>query len=1706
MNMDGKTLNNQYTILNQIGEGGMSFVFKARDLKHQREVAVKFIKENITSNYYDDIIRFKKEIDTISKLNHPNIIKIYDAGEYEHKLYYVMELLPGANLTHWLQNNQTFTETTIINIMIQLAEALKYVHYHGIIHRDLKPGNVLISNQDGSYRIKLLDFGVALIMELGKINEKDLIAGTFGYMSPEATGILDKRIDERSDLYSLGVIFYHLLTQTAPFNGNSVNQLLHHQVAYLPPEPSKKKPGIPLILDNIVMKLLAKDPDLRYQSAQGLLYDLKRYETGETDFLVGEKDQKVKITYQTKLIGREIEIGKIKGLYNKADNGKGSICLITGEAGIGKSRLVEEFKRYIYEKNGLFFRGRCLNHSNKIPYQPFKDIVDEYTIGLEKADTESSGEEISRIKNILGDLIEAIVKLNPRLENLIGKTQKLPPIEPERETQRFLMALADFFCNLAEPDRVCVLFLDDLQWADDGSLHLLQEILRKIKSYKLLILGTYRDNEIGSDHRLITIINESKNKKIPLTEIKLAPITLESINTLLASIIGGKEDQTGKLAEFLYEKSRGNPFFAINILRELIENKALVLQGNYWDEDWLKIHSFTVSNNIVDIIIKRIEKLNPEQIALLGRAAVIGKEFNIELLYKLTNLIQDQVVNMIDEFLFLQLLEKSPERGRLLFAHDRIRDAFYSQLKLEERRRIHYQIAKTIEELNQNDVEKVIFELAYHFMESQVQEESLLYIVAAADKARLSYANEEAIKYYQAAINIIESKEDQNNNWLKLNEELIKLLLVIGRNDEVISKAQNILPMIEEPIIKARFFNMIGVAFFKKGCWNECESNIISGLALFGEKIPIQNSELFLSITKDLIIHIFHSAFGWYFKSKQKKALVAPKDIEIIWMYKTLSWLYILSDVKKLIHSILRMMNIAESRLTRSNELAQSIAGYAGLCMAIPLFKRGLKNNQTALSLREELRDEWGVAQCLQFFGFNYAWQGDYQEGIKYFDQALAKFLQIGDLWELGMVYIGLGFCNNSLGDFEKCIRLYNQYLDISHKINDIFGVIGAHIGLSMSNVKIGNYEEALSLINSVINSPEIINSKFNHCCALIILGIIEIENANYDIAIKALHDAESLDKENSFLKNYSTLTYPYLAEAYIKKNIQIQTSSNTGRLKKKYLYILSLCKKAKKETRAWATNFGITLRAWANYYVLISKNNKAIYYFEKSIRHMKRYYQRYELAKTYYEYGEFLSSFNKNQANICWLEAYRYFKEINNNDYIERCAKSLGINDSFGEKSDEPKLNFENTNRDRLAIERRMETVITTSRYISSILELDSLLNKIIDSAIELVGAERGILMLYPETGERRLELKVFRNITPKEINNESPISSSIISQIEADQHAIIISDALNDEKYNMKSSVVLHEIRSVLAAPIMLRGQLLGILYLDNHLVSGLFDEDDLKTIDVLLSQAGISIENARLYNNLAALNQNLENRVQERTNQLENLNQELIVKNDQLKQHAATIEELAVAKERNRMAGEVHDTLGHTMTSIKALLDLSLVELNNSNFMEVRKGLHDALEFTKEGIGELRRSILGLSSPDLESNGFIDAVKSLIIKFESLGVHIDFSVDDPDQYRSKNINFSITVYRLCQEALTNAVRHGKAKNISIIIRTLHETVRISIIDDGCGCKSIHKGFGLAGMEQRVKNLNGKLLLVSDGEQGFNIHVEIPVERPCAKGVDRK
>lgn len=1683
----------------------MSQVFQARDRHKNLNVAIKLMKKSLTSTYLEDLIRFRREIEIISKLKHPNIIEVYGQYEYETTPFIVMELLAGHSLAKLLENGAHFSVPETIAIIKQLAEALNYVHNHGIIHRDLKPSNIFLSESSG---LKLLDFGVALVMELSAIREEKMIAGTFGYMSPEATGILDKRIDERSDLYSLGVVFYHLLTGAPPFKGVEINQLLHQQVALIPSRPRKINPEIPAVLEEIILKLLHKDPDLRYQSARGLLADLECFAAGEYNFDIGGKDQKIKLTYQTRLVGRDHEIRKVQNQFDNAVKGNGSICLIAGEAGIGKSRLVEEIRAYVYEKNGLFIRGRCLNYENKFPYQPFKDAVDEFVNKIIDMNKETLDREVQRLKYVLGDLSSIVVNLNSRLEKLFGETKELVPLEPEREHQRSLLVLSDFFCNLTDQNQACVLFLDDLQWADESSLNLLIEILRKISHSNLLILGTYRNNEIRPGHKIEFISKSAAEHGYHLELIELKPFERLNVNQLIENILGEKNDNQ-ELSDYIFKKSNGNPFFAINIIRELVETKVIRWEEGIWKKEIQKLNEIPVSNSLIDIILRRIENLSERQWELLARGAVIGREFEIELLYRLTSLTKIEIVNMIDDVIAMQLLERSSEHGRVLFVHDRIRDAFYHTLAEEEKRQIHFQIAQAIEGMNQGRHDKVIYELAYHYVESGDKEKALTYVLPAAAKAQNAYANEEAINFYEIGIELLEQKGRKNSlEWFTANEELSKICLVIGKNDEAIAIAKNLLISVGDRNTKARLFKTIGIAYFKKGDWVNCENTLSYALNLLGERLPQNLPQRILAVLKELAVYGFRG-FVLRHRFRHREITAADeKKQEIIWTYEPLSWMYMLSDSGKLIYNLIRQLNVADASFAQTKEAALVNAEFGGFLMGIPLFNAAYKYHQKAVRLRKILGDEWGEAQSLQFLGYLYAWQGNPLESMHHFELAVAKFKKMGDLWELGMTLNGLSFYYYSMGNYEKSIALFHQYLDLSNRLKDNYGLYSAQINMSRCYIETGDLAKAESLLNEVLNSQEttITSLPFLLCVGNLLLGILKME-VDLDKAIEYLETAKKVDKSNLLIKNYTSQLYPYLAEAYLR--LITRTSAGSGHISQpERARLKSLCKEARNQTRPWTTQYGNALLVSAKYFTLINQPQRARQYFLKSIAHQQKINLRYQLVRSYFEYGNFLNRTDKNEAVIYYRKAYEMAMEIHAKIYIQKCRELLGI--------DHPAENQETltelTAQNRLKSDRRLETVFTNSADISSILDTDELLEKIMDNAIELVGAERGILWLYSENN-RKLELKVLHNVSQGEFEKGFTASISIINRVEAEKQPIIISDASIEDEFKMQSSVVLHGIRSVLAAPIMLRGTMLGILYLDNNLVSGLFGEEDLKVINLLLNQAGISIENARLYSRLTQLNQELEHRVRERTEQLNEKNtelkgkndelmvknQELAVLNQQLKEHAATIEELAIVKERNRVAREVHDTLGHTLTLLIMLIKVSRIKFEEDP-NESKDKLSQAVEIAQEGLEELRRSIMGLMPENSGNNNIIHSLETLIASAQKSGLEVDFSVNGEEFYYKNlsirsSFSFNDCIYKTCQEAITNSLRHGNATKIGIFLRFSPEKLVIFIIDNGRGCQNIRKGFGLKGMEGRVQSLNGHIIYGSDGEKGFNIHIEIPM-----------
>lgn len=1439
MDLTGELIDNRYKVIERMGEGGMSVIWLAQDTKADEQLVIKVLKEESTSQRVEDVIRFRREASAIAKLLHKNIVRTFAIGEYNGSSYIVMELIKGKSLSSLLEEKAFFTHKQIVEMISGVCSALEYVHGLGVIHRDLKPGNIMIVPGDGSetersFIPKLIDFGLAELREFSHRRQEEIV-GTFSYMSPEQSGITGKPVDERSDLYSLGVLFYQLLTGELPFRGKDISQLLHQQVAKAPDPPGKLKEDIPKVLEEIVLKLLKKEQEERYQSAKGLSADLKRYQEGETDFVLGKEDRLVRLAFRTRLIGREEEISKLKDLLNQTGRGKGRVCLIRGKAGSGKTRLAEELRGYVYGKRGIFVRGRCFDQENKIPYQPFKEALDEYIHTIQKMKEEERERVIGRVKEGVGEWGEIVVRLNPLMKEILGDVPPLVQLQSDRETKRFLMICSRLFRNLGHPENPVVVLLDDLQWSDEGSLLLLGEIVKDIGRSPLLIVGTYREDELTSTHSLMRLKREAEERGLPLEEIPVRPFDYPCMNRLVANLLFEDEGNTKEISRYLLEKSRGNPFFAIETLRLLVDQKVVFHQKGCWVTNLQRLGEIEISPTILDIVIRRIALLEETEISLLSYAAVIGREFELELLFGLTELRKEKVVSIVDRAIELQLLERSlGERGKVLFVHDRIKDAFYQKIGRKKRAQLHLEIAKAIEGKNREGLFGVIFDLAHHYTEGGDKDKSLEYALPAAQRAKEGYANEEAIRYFTLAKGLLEEKGGKGSKeWIETAEGLGEVYLRIVKSDDAIEVLNEILPFKVENIEKARVYKQLSAAYFKKGDWHNCEVQGRAGLRLLGEYFPITKAGVVLGLAKELFVHILHSLFPRIFDLREGRQADEKYPL-MMWIYYSLIWMYVLSDTDNFLRCVLRILNIAERRIGRSKELGMSIGAYASVCMAIPLFKRALRYHEKGLRLKEELGDEWGVAQSLQIIGFYYLWKGEYEKSIHYSQESLDRFRKIGDTREMEISLHGLYSNYFYSSDYRRGIDLVYRRLEITQDIIEYYGISNSKEWLSRFYIEMGEYAKAEENAKKSLALSEEREILLMSCVANINLGYLNLERGNPHDAIQFLEKAKILNETNSFVKDFVVFLYTYLAEASIMKYL-LEEKDIPAREKRLGLKkIKKACRDALGQTKSWKNHYGGALRVQGKYYALIGKKRRAEKLFLRSIEQCRKLDRKYEQAKGYYEYGKYFDlKGEKTKAKECWLKAYEIFKKIDSKIYRKRTEELIGLKE-------------ESASLQRLMDKRRLSSVIEISQYIGLLSDLDDLVDRIMEKAIEVSGAQRGYLFIRNSETDK-LELRSPRDISSSEV----PVySKHIVDEVYNSGAPVITTNAEMDEKYSGYQSIRDFGLKSILCVPMKYQKKIIGVCYLDNPVVSSVFTQEDAEVLNVFIAQAAIAIENSSLY----------------------------------------------------------------------------------------------------------------------------------------------------------------------------------------------------------------------------------------------------------------
>lgn len=772
--MIGTLLNSRYRIDAKLGEGGMGIVYKAHDTLLDRAVAVKSLVPALLGE--EGLKRLLREAQSAAQLTHPNIVAVYDVIDDGDARLIVMEYVEGSPLADLIP----LEIPRAIDIATQACRALQYAHSRGIVHRDIKPENIMVAPGNVA---KVMDFGLARSEGRSRLTQSGLIVGTVAYMAPEQ--VLGGTVDARSDLYSLGCVLYEAITGRKPFEGDDPFTVLSQQVNVTPVAPRWHNGAIPPTLDAIVTRLLAKDPDERYASAAAVIEALELTTGSDVQEAAAAPVQSATRTtllehiVRGKLVGRSAEVGELREHLDRMLSGEGRLVLISGEPGIGKTRLAEELAVYAHLRGAWVLRGHCYEQDVGVPYLPFMGSLRElFHLSGEKLISE------------LGERAEDLARLLPEFRRT---KQEAAVLIPEDERARVFDAVSHWVA-LASHLHPLVFILDDLHWSDRASLRLLHHLARSMRADRVLVVGTYREMELDLEHPLNDALNQMNRERLSY-RVPLRRLSEDDTRVLLSGLFDVETSR--ELADAVHRETEGNPFFTEEVVKALVEEGKVYREGGRWQR--LGIEELEIPQSVKATIGRRVQKAAETSRRVLTIAAVIGREFDPDVLVRVSQLEEDAVLDALDEALRLQLVrETKVGRGAgYTFEHALIRQTLYESLNARRRIRLHQQVGEALETLYGARADDYIEELAYHFGEAgpATAARGVEYNLRAARKATTLYAMEEGERRLTVALELAESTDDKAAQ-ANVLEALGDLYLLFSENARAMDAYQRALDIV----------------------------------------------------------------------------------------------------------------------------------------------------------------------------------------------------------------------------------------------------------------------------------------------------------------------------------------------------------------------------------------------------------------------------------------------------------------------------------------------------------------------------------------------------------------------------------------------------------------------------------------------------------------------------------------------------------------------------------------------------------------------------------------------------------------------------------------------------------------------------------------------------------------------------------------------
>ena len=853
------------TFRERLYESPGSLVFRALRKDDSLPVVIKWLKDDYPTP--SDLTRYRQEFEVTQSLVHPGVVRSHELRSHDKSLLIVFEDFGGMSIDHLLRDRPMSLDE-FFDSATQLAATIGYIHSQSIIHKNITPQNIVIN--PGTGEVKIIDFGISSRFSSERPTRAAALEGTLPYMSPEQTGRMNRSLDYRTDFYSLGATFYEMLTRSLPFQAEDEMELVHCQLAREPIPVHRRNPDVPLALSKIISKLMAKRAEDRYQSASGLLEDLRAVRRGETieRFEPGRNDFSDRFRIPERLYGRGAEVDSLLEAFERTRRGPAELILVTGLSGVGKTVLINEIHKPITRARGYFISGKFDQLERNVPYSglvgAFRDLVRQFL-------TESAARLAAwrkEFEEALAPNGQVILDVVPELELIIGPQPAVPALDEDEARTRFNRVIGKTLRALCGRDNV-VLFLDDLNWADTATLNLLRALLTDSEIHRLLVIGAYRDNEVTAAHPLSQALKNIRDNGGNVTSISVSPLAVADVATLIADTLQSDVAEVMPLARLVLQKTKGIPFFIKQFLAALHHDGLIkrTAAGDRlrWTWDLQAIRAANLTDNVVDLLLVRLRRLDGDTQEALRLAACIGNRFDIDTLAAVLRSTPaatfESLKPAVREELIWPLSELSandPEDvlSPLLvwefgFQHDRIQQAAYSLIPEDQRKHIHLFIGRRLQAaLEPEAFEKRIFEVVDHLnigrdLVDDVREKTSLASLnlKAALKASNSTAFSSALSYIRAAQSLLGADgwdreyeltldvyrrsaalEYQNRNFDRTNE-IVSTTLAHARTD--MEKAEVYFTRIAQNTLLAQFQDA-----FSAGR---------NALALLGVELPLDN-------------------------------------------------------------------------------------------------------------------------------------------------------------------------------------------------------------------------------------------------------------------------------------------------------------------------------------------------------------------------------------------------------------------------------------------------------------------------------------------------------------------------------------------------------------------------------------------------------------------------------------------------------------------------------------------------------------------------------------------------------------------------------------------------------------------------------------------------------------------------------------------------